>query len=425
MLTELAGGVRLAYVSCNGLEHGDGERLPEERNLMWRRLLEEHGRAPFALLLHGGDQLYADEVSEAHPTLAAWAAEWAADWAASRAASPHGRRGEHRFDAAAERAATRYFVERYLTLYAQPEVAPLLARVPSVMMWDDHDIFDGWGSHDPALLDSAVGRGLFGVARRAFLLFQRGLSPAEEAATASLSYALRFPGFDIVVPDLRSERRPERVVGPAGRALAARHLEAARGVPHVLLMSSVPLLGPRLSLLERLIGVVPRLRRYEDDLRDQWQSRAHRAEWRATLEALERLARAGSEVTVLSGEIHLASRGEMPLAAGRTLHQLIASGVAHPAPSRWWARALGWLATLGEDPLSGRRVTLKGIPGRRGIYTAERNYLVLTRERGAWSAAWECERSGRTPALPLSPTGAVPPTDAAPARASTSGMVSS
>ena len=220
----------------------------------------------------------------------------------------------------------------------------------------------------------------------------------------SLSYALRFPGFDLMVPDLRSERRPDRVLGEGGKAEAERQFAESAGTEHVFVLSSVPLLGPRLSLVERMIGVVPKLRRYEDDLRDQWQSRAHRAEWRWFLERLDALADTGTEVSVLSGEIHLASRGEMPLSNGRTLHQLIASGIAHPAPSAWWARALGTLARLGEDPLPGRRVTLHPVPGHRGIYTAERNYLVLSRARGGWSAAWECEESGRSESFALSGT---------------------
>ena len=395
VVTRFDAPLRLAYVSCNGLEHGDLDRPAEERNLMWARLRDEHAARPFALLLQGGDQLYADEASGAHPTLREWAD------------APLDERYRHDFDEAAERAAMRFFVERYLHLYTRPELVAVLASVPSVMMWDDHDIFDGWGSHPAELLDSPVGRGLFDVARRAFLLLQRGLSPSDSEPGDSLSFALRFPGFDLLVPDLRSERRPEQVLGAKGRAEMERQLDDSAGVEHVFLMSSVPLLGPRLSLLERMIGVVPKIRRYEDDLRDQWQSRAHRAEWRWMLERLDALADSGTEVSVLSGEIHLASRGEMPLSSGATLHQLIASGIAHPAPSSWWARALGALARLGEDPLPGRRVTLHPLPGQRGIYVAERNYLVLSRAAGGdWSATWECEDSGRSPALALSADGA-------------------
>ncbi|MCF6916433.1 hypothetical protein L4M18_29165, partial [Klebsiella pneumoniae] len=54
-------------------------------------------------------------------------------------------------------------------------------------------------------------------------------------------------------------------------------------VARTMLLSSVPLLGPRLSLLETIMVAIPGMMKYEDDLRDQWQSRAHRTEWRRIL----------------------------------------------------------------------------------------------------------------------------------------------
>jgi alkaline phosphatase D len=81
--------------------------------------------------------------------------------------------------------------------------------------------------------------------------------------------------------------------------------EAARDVSgHTLLMSSVPLLGPRLSILEALMVAVPRMQKHEDDLRDQWQSRAHRDECRRMLRHVRDLARRdGHDITAVSGEI--------------------------------------------------------------------------------------------------------------------------
>lgn len=40
------------------------------------------------------------------------------------------------------------------------------------MMWDDHDIFDGWGSYPPELQNCPVFSGIFFVARKFYLLFQ-------------------------------------------------------------------------------------------------------------------------------------------------------------------------------------------------------------------------------------------------------------
>lgn len=74
-------------------------------------------------------------------------------------------------------------------------------------------------------------------------------------------------------------------------------------------------------------------------------------------------------------------------------------GIAHPAPPPAYAFGLGLLAALGEDPLPGQPIRLHPLPGRPWLYSAERNYLMLERSGGDWSASWELEDSGRT--LPL------------------------
>lgn len=388
--------IRIAYVSCNGQEREEEDDFAQDdRNAMWRRLADEHDNAPFNLILHGGDQLYADSIVQAHPTLANWAD-----------ADPDKKAG-FAFTDAERTAADGYLISRYLLLYSQPQTARLLATVPSIMMWDDHDIFDGWGSLDTETLDSPVGRGLFWTAKRMFMLFQMGATdeyPAFDSALdpgESMSVQVVFPDFDIIAPDLRSERRPDRVMGQGGWKILTRMMRIPDAPGRRFLMSSVPLLGPRLSWIEALIGMVPKLRKYEDDLRDQWQSRAHRTEWRRCLRLLEETAgRDSSAITVLSGEIHLATRAEMPIADGK-LHQLVASGIAHPPPPQAYARSLGWLAALGESPLPGKPITLKPLPGKKRIYVAERNYLVLERRDAKWSAAWELEDSGRTASLEI------------------------
>ncbi|WP_420427971.1 alkaline phosphatase D family protein [Algiphilus sp.] len=384
--------LRIAFVACNGKERGDQERDPVTRNALWRRLGSEHARAPFQLLLHGGDQLYADEMLDAHAV--------AQDWIRQRDLSPP----DSGTLAIMEQRLRADLFQRYAQLYAQNDPSWLMARVPSLCIWDDHDICDGWGSLTPEQLDHPVGQSVFRVARECFLLFQQA-STAEalpqhflDRSGTSLSWSVRTPGLSIIAPDLRSERRPDRVMGPHGHRALRQALHAARG-DRILLLSSVPALGPRLSWIEKLLMWIPKLQKYEDDLRDQWQSRAHRVEWQSFLrDLIESHGPKPAAVTALSGEIHLATRGTLDSAAG-PLHQLVSSGVAHPPPPEAYARALGWLARFGESPLPNHRLRLLPLPGLRDVYTAERNYLVLERQRDAWSAAWELEHSGRTPAL--------------------------
>ncbi|MEL6196761.1 MAG: hypothetical protein AAFT19_02835 [Pseudomonadota bacterium] len=299
------------------------------------------------------------------------------------------------------------FFERYLAIYAAPEIAWLMARVPSLMQWDDHDICDGWGSLQRSRTYSPVGQTLFSVAWESALLFQHAACDGDlpkrfaDPEGHHLGWCVDAPGLRILAPDLRAERTRRNVMGNGGW----RFLEAVRERPAVdqtLLMSSVPLLGPRLSILETLLVLVPKMQKYEDDLRDQWQSRAHRDEWRHLLTLLGELAgETGSDITALSGEIHLATRAEMALGEDRVLHQLVASGIAHRAPPKVWAQALGGIASLGESPLKGRPIRIGRLPGQSARYVAERNSLILERCGRDWRAAWDLEVSGMTDPLPL------------------------
>lgn len=389
VVTELEGDLRLAFVSCNGMEHSDLDRDPAERNAMWARLREEHEAAPFALLIQGGDQIYADEVTDGHPLSDTWPDDLEQMPGSDDLAD-------------LKRHLERGFIARYLMVLRAPDAARLYAEVPTLSMWDDHDICDGWGSLPQEVTDGPLGAALFDVARRMFLLFQLGLvesdiaSSLPDASGASLGWRHRLPGVTLLAPDLRSQRRRDRVMGAEGWRLVS---ETDPMGDHTIVVSSVPLLGPRLSLLEQLLVLIPQMQKYEDDLRDQWQSQAHRTEWRRMLGEMKRL-RASGPVTVISGEIHLATRAEMRAPEG-TVHQLVASGITHPEPGQAYAVALGLLASFGEAPLSDSPISILSLPGHRRRYVAERNFLTLWRRDGRWQSQWHLEKSGPTAPLDL------------------------
>ncbi|QFS84793.1 alkaline phosphatase D family protein [Roseivivax sp. THAF197b] len=389
--TDFDGDLRIGFVSCNGEENGDLDRDGAERNAMWMRMDETHHANPFHLLIHGGDQVYADEVTHGHPLTEEWpehVPERVTDEALDDLRG-HLRRG---------------FLHRYIKTYSGDGFARMCAQVPSVMMWDDHDICDGWGSLDADKLESSVGRLIFECAREAFLLFQHGATDADvpelflDPTGTTLSFRRDLPGVTLLAPDLRSERTKARIMGEAGWAAfdSVRQEVSDR----VILISSVPLLGPRLSIVERIMNAIPTMQKYEDDLRDQWQSHAHRAEWQRMLRAVLDMENAGAEVTAVSGEIHLATRATLD-GGRRPVHQLVASGISHRAPPRAWAWALGTFARLGEAPLPGHPIRISPLPGQGTNYTAERNFLMIDRQGASWQARWSLEDSGVTPSLSI------------------------
>lgn len=391
--SDLTRDLNLAFASCNGEEHGDLTRNEGERNAMWARMAAQHRDAPLSLLLHGGDQVYADEATLGHPL--------SEDWPESLPKDPL----PHDLDDLRVHLRER-FLERYIAQLEHADYAWLVARVPSLAHWDDHDICDGWGSLQRSRTYSPVGQTLFAVAREAALAVQHGTVAGDLPKRFSdpdgyhLNRSIHAPGLRLLGPDLRSERTRRQVMDDGGWADIESHAEAPfKG--RTLVVSTVPLLGPRLSILEALMVVIPKMQKYEDDLRDQWQSRAHRASWCRMLRAMLQMQEAeGQQVTVLSGEIHLATRAEMDT-SDAPLQQFVASGITHRAPPRAWARALHVLSTLGEAPLKNHPIRIRRIPGQLGRYVAERNYLTLHRTGDDWSARWEFEHSGTSPAHPL------------------------
>ena len=96
----------------------------------------------------------------------------------------------------------------------------------------------------------------------------------------------------------------------------------------------------------------------------------------------------------------MATRGTFET-RGKTIHQLVASGISHTAPPVAFARAVGLLAWIGDNPLPGRPTKLKPLLGRFGTYCAARNYLTLDREGENWRTNWHLENIGWTPDLKI------------------------
>ncbi len=395
----------IAYASCNGVENEATLKAhPVPRNALWSEMLAVHRDRPFHLLLQGGDQVYADPVWHDCPTLAR-----------HRPGGRRGRGSDEPFTAAMAEEAMGFYFDLYLRAWGQPEVAAVLASVPSIMMWDDHDVFDGYGSLPDPVGQSPVTRGVALVARRRFALFQLGAveeRPPEcvwGAAHGTFTQGFRLGACAILTPDLRSERTPDRVMSERTWALLPGWLERFAGGRHLLLMSSIPLLYVDTGLVERLAARLPFATGYEDDLRDQWRSWAHAAEWRRLLDLVTAHARrTGARVTSLSGEVHAGAQAVLDDGAGGELWQLIASGVVHPPPPRLYAATLEWLARRTEGPIDGWTLRLPPFPesGRRII--RQRNWLELRfdaeeRLHAVWHAEGRPARYERVIAPPVSP----------------------
>ena len=380
--------LRLAYTASNGIH--DAEQvasLPNGTDGMWTPLLKQHAERPYHLLLQGGDQLHADNLWRECAALADW---WRQP-APGRYALP--------FTRTMADQAMDYFFDAYCTTLAGPAYARAMASIPSVMMWDDHDIFDGWGSRPDPEHHCQVYRGLFAVARRQFSLFQLGagirdsLDQVWGAEVGTFTQGLRIGDLGILALDLRSERSRTEVLGDATWKELPGWLTRFAGCKNLLVMSCVPLAFVALGWVEGLVNTLRPRSHADDDLRDQWRSPAHQEEW---LRLLHRLAdfslRYRCRVTALSGEVHLAGTAKIR-GGGVEMWQLTASGVVHPPPGRLATWGLRQLARSRDKVSDEFTVEMPDFGETHQRFIRARNYLSIGFDRqNHLLARWHSER---------------------------------
>jgi hypothetical protein len=145
----------------------------------------------------GGDQIYADQVEREMLSALENPKNWAQTLMALR----------------------RRFIRQYQRYWGDPRYRRVMARVPSVAMWDDHDITDGWGSRDECFQGDGDEIKLhwvtyYKVAREAFAAYQasRNPPPLPGVPPEAFTTCLDLGAERLYLLDLRTERNARRRV---------------------------------------------------------------------------------------------------------------------------------------------------------------------------------------------------------------------
>lgn len=386
----------IGFLTNNGVEEAwRAERAKGGRNARWLDLAKLHVRSPYHLLIHGGNQIYADTLWEACPSLGAWS-EQEAD-----------RRNQVPFSQAMADQLMDYYGQAYCAQWQQPEVAAVLAAVPAIMAWNDHDIFAGWGTYPDATQNSQIFRGIFQVAKRHCSFFQLGAPMREPpeclwgAVTASFAQGFHLGEWGILTLDMRSERTRRTVFSDKTWEQIPEWVNRFQGVRHLLVVIGVPLAYPAMGWTERVLRVLPGFDHHESVLRDQWRSPDRAKECVRLVRLLSDFGlRNRCRVTVLSGGTNVAAQG-MIHGNGIDLRQLVSSGMVHPPPS---SLAVSFLerAAARVDPVA-NEFNVEMAPfaetGRRIVRA--RNWLDLSFDKqnrliGQWHAATTPSEYGMT-----------------------------
>ncbi|EFJ41758.1 hypothetical protein VOLCADRAFT_121617 [Volvox carteri f. nagariensis] len=350
------------FYSCNGFHDHNDELLNGGIQPMWRDVMHVHTRDPLHVMFGGGDQLYCDDV---------WKVDSLVKWLSIQDKPS---RNAHPFSQDMVNEVFDFYFRNYTTHFGKEVFRDALASIPQVMTWDDHDIFDGWGSYPPELQKCSVFAGVYFVARKFYLLFQchaaennyRELNKGW--GLTGLSWTMMLGNTTAVVGlDSRGERTREQIIRPASwAAFADQVVKLPAGVRHVVAVATVPLVYPTVPGIEEAMmalagtglmvsaltaflqktGLSSQIYSHFgepellDDLLDHWSARSHEMEKYCFVRMMQDLAKArGFRFSILSGDVHcagVAAFQTMPKINLKTDHrhmvQIISSAIGNVPP---------------------------------------------------------------------------------------------
>ncbi|CAG8032393.1 unnamed protein product [Penicillium nalgiovense] len=300
---------------------------------LWRDILNEHQTRPFHVMIGGGDQIFNDSVI----TESTFFQEWIK---IKNAAERYGASFTPEFRAELE----QFYLERYAAWFSQGLFSLANSQIPMVNMWNDHEIFEDFGSYHDDFMQTSVISGIGKIAFKYYLLFQHHSVP-DETETDEPSWLLGAhlgpyieqksrnlfmslgQGVSLLALDCRTERRSNEVLSEETCDLLwdRCHREIMKGeTKHLIVLTSVPVAYPRVAMLRNFMnsrkslgkagvlgGLVNRSGGNVEVFDDHWAGKHLKSERTWLVEDLQDLAAEKSvRITILSGDVHLAAIGQ-------------------------------------------------------------------------------------------------------------------
>ena len=339
---------RFAYCSCNGFSKSLLMIEPRQPYRMWGEMKKEHDKNSFSVLLMGGDQLYSDAIFAQVSYLNTTWKHLSREQKIRATISGETEREIDNFY-------SKLYIERWGGLVGGntqktqniKDMAEILASIPSIMMWDDHDIIDGWGSYDERLNNCEIYQAIFSSAKRHFELLQiRGtqnkslIGHGYKSDSLHYSMNIKFGDYTILVLDNRSERSLKTIMGDEHWSEIKAELEQCT-VGNLLLMVAIPMVYRNIEWAEKYVDSTFWDDEITDDLKDHWRASAHLKEREKVITALWQNAQARYtqnpkyKTVILSGDVHVGGLGVIEDQVNKQtarIYQVISSGIVHPAP---------------------------------------------------------------------------------------------
>lgn len=392
---------KFAYASCNGFSSPDLLAKTDEPYKLWSKLLENHQKEPFSLLIMGGDQVYADELWSMVKELEEWSKLNMSEKIKKKASS------------SMIKNLNNFYENLYIKRWSDKQMSLCFATIPTIMMWDDHDIFDGWGSYPNELLECDVYQNIFKTAKKYFEIFQiKGLNNKTLFTKDSthFSFALKFRNFDILALDNRSQRTINQVMGKNQWLDINKYLDENILSENLLILSAVPVVYRDFSLTENLVDFSSWQEELTDDLKDHWRAKEHQGERMRLIMRLfmsiekRKLTLKNTRTVILSGDVHVGSLGVINNHETKNkIHQIVSSGIVHTPPTYMEWLGITSITNDNNEYLNENKTieTTMLTPIGSAKYLRVRNFVTLNEgsDNKLW-INWICDNKDR-PCYPL------------------------
>jgi alkaline phosphatase D len=228
-----------------------------------------------------------------------------------------------------------WYRDIYRGYWGFPSQQHIYANFPNYMTWDDHELHDGWGSHEMRFkkvirsqfldyrtksknmtVDHArtLIKRMIKAGKTVYHEYQHSHNPA--TPQGQWDYHFAVGSCAVYVLDGRGHRDLER---PTYKILGEPQMKrfkawlksaAVRKSEFVFVVSAVPVFH-LMSLIgsnkfKKFLDIV-QADSLIDDLRDHWEDEVHNEERHEFLQALFDAADRGSRICILSGDVHLAA----------------------------------------------------------------------------------------------------------------------
>ncbi len=297
-----------ALISCHKPLFKNPRKDSKMVGLIWHRLSDEMRKHNCCFLIQAGDQVYSD-----HKRFNAWKWSQQTD---------------------SEEKMLRYYRQIYLKSWKFPEVHEVMRTFPQYMIWDDHEITNGWGSEEKHSQPKC--QEIFKIARQAYIEFQHCYNP-DSLREGEFYYAFSYGPACFLFMDLRGHRditrykpdKPDSTYPLAGENQWQDIIEAwfnsdiVRKSKMLFVITSVPVC--HLSRKFGSLGI------FKNDVNDQWSTPHNTRERRKLLKLLYKWSGESKKpVCILGGDAHVGTVADITnCRLQNTIYQITSSPITN------------------------------------------------------------------------------------------------